>query len=365
MAKSAYDLFKEGKDPSEIGNPKLRQELMRLQGQNYQAQLNQVNANYQAWRKDNQGVAIGDYFAGVNAAKKNNYVVKDGDNLASIAKNTGVPEADLLNANPDMRTPQTGMVLNTPQPSSNYFNSEKGLNVAPLPATAPLPGSEAWRAQNVGGLPSNAAYGRTSTNPQGRNGFEGTPVAPSVQRMNQFTQQAQTLNNSFAGLNTLRQTQMGVSLGGQTAFGQIAALRATAGQGLDSLRSAQMGQTPRATDTATAAATTAIPTKKSSYAPRENMVTLLDSITAQTGPAGRIPTDFELKLLIDHARVVPAKQVASSGYSSYGSAYPRYRRGGFGGGGGYGGYNNRYNNRYNKPAFSSSGGFRGLVNWRI
>jgi hypothetical protein len=109
--------------------------------------------------------------------------------------------------------------------------------------------------------------------------------------------------------------------------------------------------------------------KKTSYAPRENLVTLLDSITAQTGPTGRLPTDFELKLLINSARVKPIESKAPvGGYSTtgYGGGYPRRRYGG--GGGGYGGYSRGgggYTQAKRAPAFSSGAGFGGLVNWRI
>lgn len=363
MAKSAMQLFKEGARPQDIGNPQIRQELRRLQQQNYQAQLQQVNANFQAAL--DQGLTAGQAATTwvLPTGGNSNYTVKDGDTLPAIAAATGSTPTDILNANPDMRAPQTGMVLNAP-PSSNYFNSEKGLNT---PASPPLPGTEAWRTQNVGGLPSNGPLGRTSTNRQGRNGFEGTNQSLANQRMNQYADVANTLSNSFQGLNALRQNQMGAPLNGQTATQQFGGLRNLAGQGLDALRTSQMGQTPQPTQNPMAPA--AVNPHKTSYAPRGNIVTLLDSITAQVGPNGRLPTDFELKQLVAHGRIRPAKQRATGGggggYSSYSSA--RGRGGGGGGGGGriVSGGQPRYNTDDNLPAFSNGGGMRGLVNWRI
>lgn len=393
MAKSAYDLFKEGASAQDIGNPQLRQELMRLQRDNYNQQLEQVNANYQAWRKDNEGVAIGDYFAQVNAGKKNTYAVKDGDTLSTISKNTGLPEADLLNANPDMKSPQVGMVLNTPQPSSNYFNSEKGLNT---PVATPLPGSEAWRVQqqNKGGfgLPSNAAQGGTTTNPQGFNPYAAAsqaqlqaygaaignaqnkpPVAGAQARMNQFAQMGQNLQNNLAGLNQLRQAQMGAPVNGQTSFQQIAALRATAGQGLDALRSAQMGQTPKAPAAATqqpaSAVTDSLQAAYNRYPSRSDETKWYRAFNEKFA-TGNL-SQAEIDTAVYAGLIKPTDPKANGGINgNYTYGAMQFRRRKYGGGGGYGGYGGGGYGGYSRgrsrqPAFSAGSGFKGLVNWRV
>src|SRR4030095_3885856 len=159
MPKSAYQLMREGVAPKQIGNPHLRQQVMALQKQNYYQQLQQVNQNYQAGLE--QGLTPGQAATtwvlpnGPNAQ----YTIKDGDNLSTMAKNPGTTKADILKSNPEMRVPQTGMVINAPKTAA--------------------PGSESWRVQNIGGMPSNAAQGSLTTNPQGLSPMQPQATQPN------------------------------------------------------------------------------------------------------------------------------------------------------------------------------------------
>jgi len=327
-----------------------------MQQDNYRAQLDQVNQNYRAGLE--QGLTPGQAATTwvLPNGKNKQYTVKDGDDLTKIATATGTSEADILAANPDMSAPQTGMVLNTPPPPAAPGSEAWRVQntVPPPPVTNYVGGvaataaptanqmdiyrqgkqAEALRNRGLGGLPSNAAFGANTTNPQGNNPTV-IPGPHNVDFANSpFMQGLQALKNGVqaaAGVNMFEALKGG-------------------------------GVTPPSV-------VKPPPTyKKTSYAPRENLVTLLDSITSQTGPTGRLPTDFELKLLINSARVKPVESNVSPGGGFGGGGYfGGYRRRGGYGGGGYGGYRGGggYSQKKRAPAFSSGAGFGGLVNWRI
>lgn len=358
MPKSAYDLFKEGVDPKQIGNPQLRQQLMRLQQNNYRAQLEQVNANYQAGLA--QGLTPGQAATTwvLPNGKNSQYTIKDGDTLPTIAQNAGTTEADILAANPDMKSPQTGMIINTPVQSS-----------------PPAPGSEAWRVQNavqpyrpanaptyIGGvgIPSNAAQGIT-----------GEALSTYREGM-----QAQALSNRNRSL----QTNLTQGTPDFTMAEPPSAPRLALNNPLQSLFGPQYGQgSPLSPQTPTQPQAPKTPTGPRAYAPRGNTVTLLDSITSQIGPDGRVPTQWELNQLISHGRVRPTQQRAAGGGGQFsiGEAFPQgnpnynawkrgyIKKGGGGRGGNGGGVQPRYTQERSQPAFSSGAGFGGLVNWRI
>src|SRR5574341_1325543 len=120
MAKSAQQLFRERVDPSQIGNPRLRQQVIRLQRENYQQQLAQVQSNFQAGLA--QGLTPAQAATTwVSGGPGGQYNVKDGDTLPDIAKRNNTTVPDILNANPDMTAPKTGMVINAPRsrPATN------------------------------------------------------------------------------------------------------------------------------------------------------------------------------------------------------------------------------------------------------
>lgn len=329
---------------------------MRLQKNNYRAQLEQVNANYQAGLA--QGLTPGQAATTwvLPNGKNSQYTIKDGDTLPSIAQNAGSTEADILAANPDMKSPQTGMIINTPVQSS-----------------PPAPGSEAWRVQNavqpyrpanaptyIGGvgIPSNAAQGIT-----------GEALSTYREGM-----QAQALSNR----NRSQQTNLNMGTPDFTLAPQVPTTPRPATNPLQSLFGPGYGQgSPFGAPTQPAQPQT--PKGPRAYAPRGNTVTLLDSITSQIGPDGRVPTQWELNQLISHGRVRPMQQNAAGGGGQFapGEAFPEgnpnyaawkrgyIKKGGGGRGGNGGGVQPRYTQERSQPAFASGAGFGGLVNWRI
>src|SRR5574341_137742 len=205
MAKSAQQLFRERVDPSQIGNPRLRQQVIRLQRENYQQQLAQVQSNFQAGLA--QGLTPAQAATTwVSGGPGGQYTVKDGDTLPDIAKRNNTTVPDILNANPDMTAPKTGMVINAPRsrPATNrpsnqatagapfnryaaatpaqmqaYGTTGATVNRPTAPAAFAAQPTPMFQTQPAGGfgLPSNATFGATTTNPQGTNPTtQGNPL---------------------------------------------------------------------------------------------------------------------------------------------------------------------------------------------
>lgn len=268
------------------------------------------------------------------------YTVKDNDTIASIASVTGAQPEDVLNANPDVNTIQTGMVLNVPrQTTANLTGANNAVGVT----------------QNVGGLPSNAALGATTNNPQGLGGGLGGGVNASTptgfDRAMKPSRGVQNIFNSIA--NTWQQGNQPGSyrpVGGPNPQAAIYAQPAQALSGAPLNAPTQTQTNPTS------------PQRRTVSQPRGNFTTFIDNITSQVGPNGRMPTAFELKYLIEHGRVKPAQTPSSAYGGGFGG-------GGGGGGGGRGGVGTVRNSTggyaSREPAFSSGAGFRGLVNWRI
>jgi hypothetical protein len=324
------------------------------------------------------------------------YTVKDTDTLASIAAASGVDPTNILDANPELKNIQTGMVIN-----------------------APRPGSEAWRVQNAYGpggigLPSNAALGSTTNNPQGANPFEQYRQSSAFRKEKQAPtylenleanrlKQQQAVSNALSflrpdtpyqgyGPNAPRAEQSRYPLYANNVAPPQSQYPGYSGntqnisprypvyagnqapqqgpyplyaQGVIAMQQNQnrpAANTPTAQPPSPQNPATDAPNRARSFAPRGNIVTFLDNITAQTGPTGRLPTEFELKYLVNSGRVKPAQSVSGGG----GYGWNR-RRGGGGGGGG--------KNRASRgggtgqgermPAFSSGAGGFSLINWRI
>ena len=370
MAKNAYQLFREGKDPNEIGNPRLRQQVRRLQQQNYQQQLNQVNANYQAWRAENEGVPIADYFAQVNAQKQP-YTVKDGDTLSTIAANTGSTVPGILNANPDMTAPKTGMVLNAPAsdyktaaftPPTATGGGGAGLANLSQPSTPSMYlGQGVSLGPGGAGLPSNAALGATTTNPQGIN-----PTTTTWQA------RLQALEKS--GRNQPPSPLAGV---GQAVSdwwrGLVSPITKPSQKVLE-----RYGQTPGAGVATPSASATNQPSligglPSAAGISKQNLINSALRLMEKVSDPKYTPTPAELQALARHRLIKRSSPKAYGGLTgnySYG-ALQNLRRGYGGGGGGpqSGGggtqYAQRYNPDYNASAFSGGGGMRGLINWRI
>ncbi len=325
---------------------------------NYRQQLQEVNANYQAWAAGNTDEAgnvapITNYFAQVNAAKQ--VTVADGDTISTIAGANGTTPDALLGANPDVKSLKTGMVIRTPSPVNMWQGVTPGAN-GMIGGPAPTPGSEAWRAQNAGGIgvPSSGPLGATAVSPQ-RGGFGGTGRPQAAAPTTGFGSQSPFQPFPPLANNTPRpQSSQFSQPWNPNAY-------ATPLERLVNPQAQVPGMAPQPTQQPSS------PSRPRQFAPRENLVTLLDSITAATGQTGRLPTAFELELLQEHGRANPTRPpvYGGGGYSSNSR-----RRGGGGGGGGRGparqqngGYT--YDPRERQPAFGTGTGFKGLINWRI
>ncbi len=310
-----------------------RQDVIRAQHRNQFQQRQQVNRNYA--QRLQQGMTPGQ-------AATQPYTVTDSDTLETIASANGVNPVDVLAANPELKQVRTGMVLNAPQ----------------SPA---LPGSEAWRAQNISGgmgLPSNAALGGTTTNPQGNNPFSNLTGSTG------FNQQQTTRPDSFGrprqGADAFRTNQ--------PAYPQYA----------NSVKAAQntpyqpyplYAQNQQQNPAAAAIQATTPQTNTSTPAPFGQGYQYMSrnlyhqQIRTRVDNAGYMPTPGELNILETMGYIT--KDPTASGGGGFGG-YSRRRGGGGGGGkrprqvgmGGGGGVPR-------EPAFSSGSGFGGLVNWRI
>lgn len=272
-------------------------------------------------------------------AKNNKTTVKDGQTVEDISAQTGIPPIDILNANPDVKNFQTGMVINIPQGS-------------------------VWQGHGVGGVPTNGPIGGTTTNPTGYNMWAGTtPGYNNLQKPDGPYQKNQagiqlpynptpTALYNFATLQNSPQLWKPITTGVLGAIG---------------------GAVNRATQNAIGGAQTQQTNPPAPPVPNVNQL-YPDETFLQRNPEVRfalqsivnkasgdyVPTDREMKWLEAHGWVKPVQQTASGsgGYGGYG----RYRRGGRGGGGRGGGGGS---SSYRAPAFSSGGGFNGLVNWRL
>lgn len=394
MPKSAYQLFKDKVNPLDVGNPYLRRQLRQMYDQNYRQQLNQVNANYQAGLA--QGLTPGQAATtwvlpnGPNAK----YTVKDGQGLPDIAKTTGSTPADIVNANPQMTTPQTGMILNVPKPPDftgiSGLNGTQYSNGPQTPKVNAAPDMESMRTslrppaatpknpfapntttpnqflkfpsqQPPGGfgLPSNAALGATTPNPQGTN-----PNIPSFYPQGNA---GQALVNAFGALGKLPQPAKNPAIPSFYPQGN-------AGQALLNMFN------PSANGAAPLPSSNGLP--GAPISPMPNIPpSNLSPVFAQKLQTGDLTPD-ELKYAIYKGWIAPANR-PQGGTQNLGIAFPKGNPnynfwnsnrgkgrgggggGGRGGGGRGGGVPPRYTQQDNNPAFGSGAGFGGLVNWRI
>lgn len=381
MPKSVSQLFKEKVNPKEIGNPQLRQALMRMYNSNYRAQLEQVNANYQAGLQ--QGLTPGQAATTwvLPSGPNSKYTVKDGQTLPDIAKTTGTTPADILNNNPQMKSPQTGMVIKIPPSDfkasagmqnvsgmngTQYTNgpvqkpkTNTGVNQygnAPVGPPAPpnaFGQNNTSNAFNQGvnnaftqpqpaggfGLPSNAAQGATTTNPQGSN-----PLANAYNSFLNWTGVKNYNPNAYpTPAEQMVNPNAGLPPGGSKPQG--------ASNGLPGGPISPMPNIPPSN---------------------------LSPIFAQKLQTGDLTPD-ELKYAVQKGWVAPANKPQGQTFNS-GIAFPKgnknydiwthpkSRNTGRGGGGrGGGALPPRYtgSKENNLPAYASGSGFNGLVNWRI
>lgn len=370
MAKSAEQLFKEKIDPSQIGNPQLRQQLRRLYQQNYAEQLAEVNANYQAWRASNtdaQGnvAPISDYFSEVNAGVQagldagltrpqavgranSQYTVRDGDNLNTIANaNNTTPDA-ILSANPDMTAPATGMVINTPLPAA-YLQSERSST----------PGGGL-------GLPSNAANNGANTNPTGFNPYAGaTPAQLQAwgtgigNARNATPVNLSRPSNPWTGPSTSSTAWTGAQPNNTAWTGAPSSAPTTTSQPFGAPGTpATTAHTQPAVLSGTFASNTAANIRRNTTQRGVN------NLIERVADPDYTPSEREMQVLLHYQLARPSQPAANGGiYGNYSFGSVAARR--FAGGGGGGGRAPGGGGQGRPPAFSQGGGFRGLVNWRI
>lgn len=298
--------------------------------------------------------------------------VKDGDTLSTIAPGK---ENELLAANPDMRQIKTGMVINVPnwQGSAYAFG---GSNSNPL---AQMPGwqGSAYANPNSGtaggvGLPSNAALGATTNNPQGANsyiqprGAFGQTISPAPLAQPAGQTWIQKAASQAGPAQPFRPAPYAGSVAA-TAQGirQNDTLNKPPAGAFQSALNAMMN--PAAAELANAVTASNATNPPAGFYQSQyqyysrNM--FHNQLRTKIENAGYVPSEGEIAILEKMGFI---KKNQNRGF---GGGYGSYRgRGGggggggrrFGGGGGYGGGQGP-----RKPAFSSGAGFGGLINWRI
>jgi LysM repeat protein len=288
--------------------------------------------------------------------------VADGQSLDSIAQKNGTDVQSLLAANPDMTAPKTGMVLNLPRPG-----------FAAGPQIAAIQGRTKDDLYG-GGLPSNAALGGTTTNPQGNNAFQpGAQVNPWQGVTPGYNQQLKpnTALNSGMGVqsNQFAQYQHQTPAAAKTPYPvyaqNIGNIPNIVGKGpyppfAQNVAAVQQGQAQISAPAIKNAGTAFAPTfrTKDDYLPTQ--------LAAQVNLLGLNPTADQLAYLEKYGMITKTPQPAYSGGGGY---YRGRHHGGGGRGGGGGGFGSgktpKGQQQPSLPAFSSGAGFNGLVNWRI
>jgi LysM repeat protein len=252
-------------------------------------------------------------------------VVTDSDTLETLASQNGVDPSNILDANPELKNLQTGQVINVPRP-----------------------GSPEWRDRGGIGLPSNAALGQTTNNPQGM--WAGTTPGYNQQQLSNNWQSNQT---NLASGNQFANYQYRPPVSG-SLYVPPGLSQQQRTQTAQPATAAQPIQPPRPT---VAQPPTGLP---STY-PGGFRRWAGEEMSQITNP-GYIPNAMTLKVLETAGLIQPVKKVTGGG----GFGYSRRRKGGGGGGGG----NKRPTGsapapQERLPAFSSGSGMNGLINWRI
>jgi hypothetical protein len=308
--------------------------------------VGQLNRDYTALKNADPTLTAEDIFAqqagmyGAGATQP--YTVKDGDTIESIS---GGNPVGLLNQNPDVKNIQTGMVINVPRP----YNSVSGvplinMGVPPSVAMGKFEDASPYNRFEDGsttlggfGLPSNAALGGTTTNPQGGNSFQPRPGSDAWRAKNIY-QAPQTPNFPRGPIYVppgLSQTQ-----------------RAAVATNISGMRPAAAPIQPARP------ANPALPSTFQNYSMKEE--TYHFDLFEKVNSPNYTPTQADLNYLehrglIKKSKPQPAYLGGSGGYRGGGG---RGRRGGGGGRGGV-------QQADRLPAFSSGAGNLGLINWRI
>jgi hypothetical protein len=318
------------------------------------AQLNQLKgAGYTTEQIRNAGNDAWEELGGATLGQPQ-VTVKDGDTIETIAEATGGSPVDILAANPELKYVRTGMVLNTPSaPRDNRFAMKN--------------------EQSVGGLPSNAALGGTTTNPGGLSATTSGSAGTVNYQQNFMNTQRSGFGVPLTNATANQPRSLFSGGGSQYVPGGLSQSQRA---GVPINPSTPRSTTPLALSSAGSAGTP--PTYSGTYVrgtdglpmtypngfqrwAREEM--------AQINSPTYTPNSMAIAVL-ERAGFIrktsPTSGFGGSGGGGYG------RRGGRGGGGGGGGFasaprlgSGKASQPERLPAFASGGGFRGLVNWRI
>ena len=321
--------------------------------------------------------------------KAGNYVVTDKDTIASIAEKNKLGVNDILNANPDMTAPKTGMVVNIPG-SEQWRKRNTLAGAGGIGSSAPLPGSEQWRTQNIRGgigLPSAGPLGVAPGGLSIKPGQQGIATNGQYLKSVNFGPAIANAYNSIRELGSSTTPRYyGRGLGQPTSnpsqpysqpqsvnFGP--AIQGALNTGNPSYRGTGFGpppattvtapQAPRAPQTQPAAAPAAAPvrgmpvynTANLAGAQAYRITELHNAINA-----GKKPTEAQLDYLIKRG-LIAKKGIGAGGFG--GGTYRRFGGGGGGSGRGTRGQGGYQQSEPRLPAFSNNSGFSGLVNWRI
>jgi LysM repeat protein len=294
------------------------QDKIRARKRNQFEQRRQVNQNFA------QNLAGGMSPA---QAATTQAVVTDTDTLESLASANGVDPTSILSANPDLKNLQTGQVINVPSA-----------------------GSEQWRAQGYGGigLPSNAALGSTTTNPQGVSMWAGTTPGYNTRQQSNTWQSNQT---NLASSNPYSNYQYRPPAVSGSVY---------VPPGLSQQQRTQVPQSPQSPTTPPRPTVAQAPTGLPSTYPG-GFRRWAGEEMAQINSPGYTPNAAALQVLETAGLIkksTPAPSYGGGGFSR--------RRGGGGGGGGQPrlpGTAPAPKDRL--PAFSSGSGMNGLINWRL
>lgn len=300
-----------------------------------QKQKNQIVAQLNSLKK--QGFTTDQVRAAGNNAYKvlngasTNVTVKDGDTLEKIANANGTTPTDLLNANPDVRSITTGMVLNAPQP-----------------------GQANWQGSGyaTGGLPSNAPLSAaTSTNPSGNNPYAGMDPKASLIGRGRGT----GTNFGTPTVNDMPYSYFGTDAK-TTPVNPVTNSYNVASRGANATMAP--AQIPTATTSTTNPYSGFSSLASQSRAAKNDFIPLEYLSLAQSPAYTPSP---EQTAYLERMGYLTKNTQASSGGGGY---YRNYGRGGGRGGGGSG--TPRVSQAQAKvPAFASGSGFKGLINWRI
>jgi LysM repeat protein len=288
----------------------------------------QLNQDYAALKNANPNLTAAQIFAQQGTA----YTVTDNDTIESIAEKNGVDPTNILDANPELKNLQTGMVIKTPR-------------------------QDRFDTMNAGGfgLPSNAALGGLTNNPQGNNPFSS--VTGSSGFSNPFAQrEAQTYNALNANTNASQNNWSAPRPQGSVYLppGLSPAQREAA------MRSMGTQTASPTTPSITPPTNATTPTVNPGWAQYQYMSRNLfhQQIRTKVDNAGYIPTPGELGILETMGFIKRDNSSTGGGFS-----WTKGRKKGGGGGGRTGGGGGGGVPR--EPAFSNGAGSFGLINWRI